>query len=87
MTKKKVQDEPEPEAVEEVVEAEPEVVDDAPALTLDDAAYGKHIVVDGNVIVAPEGWADEKPRRLTVGGRNVEHTHDLDNGVWCYRSM
>lgn len=65
---------PEDDVQEEVGEA-------APDLNMG-TELGTHIVVDGGVVDAPAGYANDY--RLNVGGRNVEHTHDLPNGVWCY---
>lgn len=63
------------------------------------AVFGKHILVDVNrsgdfaIHNAPKDWERDKPRRLTVQGKNVEvvgvvdAAGQSDDGVWQYRAM
>lgn len=94
MAKKKVA-EPEPE--EDFDETFDGPAEDAPAEEVAEEVVpvlGEHIMVDMSgsgvyeLLPAPEGWMEEKPRRLTISGQNVEHVEDhLESGVWCYRRM
>lgn len=63
------------------------------------AVFGKHVYVDIHrsgvfaIHKAPPNWEAEKPRRLSVGGANVELVGVVDapgqsdDGVWQYRAM
>lgn len=49
-----------------------------------------HIMLDdgrGGSTLLEHPEAKEKMARMTVGGRNVEHVAEGENGVWIYRSM
>lgn len=49
-----------------------------------------HIGIDdgkGGYSLLEHPEAKDKLPRLVVGGRNVEHVSDGENGVWVYRSM
>lgn len=57
------------------------------------AVLGKHILVDVHksgvyaIVAAPRNWEAEKPRRLDIGGTNVEVVGETAEGVWQYRAM
>ncbi len=67
------------EPTAEEAKTPPSVADPSIHIGLDDGMGGF------SLIEHPE--AKDRLPRLTVGGRNVEHVADGENGIWIYRSM